>query len=591
MAKTWLSVVTAAVLVVLSVAVLLARRYALGAETEGPPGWRISLVVEGTLTLRDGSLTAVRPLDFRRQHIADERFQSTKDLRDPVKTRKVVSGQRNYTWRRQLIMGGGPQPFRLEYSFLASLQRPTPAMERQTAKIDAAPAPGTLVKSTPRIQSRDEQITRIAAAQAPDGLPLVERVRALFDYVAALETRPAPASQTALAALRGGNASGKSRLLVALCRNRGIPARLMGGLILGGDEVQKMHRWVEAWVDGRWLPMCPTHGHFGQRAFPENYLVLRVADGPAVAAHGARYQYTLTVQNTHGSVADGSTQAPSAARTFWRNLSLFSLRPVEQHLVKFLLLLPLAALIVSFVRTIIGIPTFGTFSPALVGLMFVDLKSLTWGLPIFVLTVLVGWGIRRLLDRYNLLQVPRVSAMLTLIVLFLIVMIVAASRLGVTTTQYVSLFPLVILTHLVERFWTVEAEDGTAASFRTLLGTLVVAVGISLALAPEAVGTWMFRYPETLGVVLAVQILLGRYTGYRLSELYRFDDLIRDDHLPGGNHELAGTLAAPEAAWRPGNESSQHPVHSGPEPPRPLSAGGPQEPDARFVPGDRRPHA
>jgi hypothetical protein len=36
----------------------------------------------------------------------------------------------------------------------------------------------------------------------------------------------------------------------------------------------------------------------------------------------------------------------------------------------------------------------------------------------------------------------------------------------------------------------------------------------------------MFRFPETLGVVIAAQLLLGRYTGYRLTELYRFQDVI-----------------------------------------------------------------
>ena len=112
--------------------------------------------------------------------------------------------------------------------------------------------------------------------------------------------------------------------------------------------------------------------------------------------------------------------------------------------------------------------------------------------------------------------------------------ILIASHYGVATTQYISLFPLVILTHLVERFWTVETEDGTAASFKTLAGTLVVAVFVSVLLSPEPVTAWMFRYPETLGVVLAAQFLIGRYTGYRLSELYRFRDLL-DDQPPGGS--------------------------------------------------------
>jgi hypothetical protein len=126
--------------------------------------------------------------------------------------------------------------------------------------------------------------------------------------------------------------------------------------------------------------------------------------------------------------------------------------------------------------------------------------------------------------------VPRTAILLTLIVLLLIGVILLASHHGISATQYISLFPLVILTHMVERFWTVETEDGTASSFKTLLGTLFVSAMVSLAVGPEAVTAWMFRYPETLGVIVACQFLLGRYTGYRLTELFRFADLVKEEY-------------------------------------------------------------
>jgi hypothetical protein len=191
-------------------------------------------------------------------------------------------------------------------------------------------------------------------------------------------------------------------------------------------------------------------------------------------------------------------------------------------------------LIVSVFRTVIGVFTYGTFAPALLGLAFLDLRALHWGLVIFVATVLVGWAMRHMLDRFHLLLVPRTAALLTLIVSFLLILIVLAGHYGISGTLYISLFPLVILTHMVERFWTVEVEDGAAASFKTLLGTLLVAVAVSMALSPAAVSQWMFRYPETLGIVLAAELLIGRYTGYRLTELYRFDELLRDEHRSGG---------------------------------------------------------
>jgi hypothetical protein len=90
-----------------------------------------------------------------------------------------------------------------------------------------------------------------------------------------------------------------------------------------------------------------------------------------------------------------------------------------------------------------------------------------------------------------------------------------------------SLFPMIILTGMVERFWTLEQEDSTAASFRTLLCTLFIAVVISLTVSIPALVRHLFRYPETLGLLMACQLLIGRYTGYRLLELFRFRDFLR----------------------------------------------------------------
>src|SRR5207245_5146242 len=94
------------------------------------------------------------------------------------------------------------------------------------------------------------------------------------------------------------------------------------------------------------------------------------------------------------------------------------------------------------------------------------------------------------------------------------------------------LFPMVILTGMIERFWTLEVEDGTSSSFKTLLGTLTIAATISLFLSLHAVVRHMFRFPETLGLIMAAQLLIGRYTGYRLSELFRFRDFLKQER-PG----------------------------------------------------------
>jgi hypothetical protein len=261
---------------------------------------------------------------------------------------------------------------------------------------------------------------------------------------------------------------------------------------------------------------------------PTTYLVLQYDDQPLARGRNVRdlsYGFLVERAASDGAAAE-VTRSP--LRQALLRLSLYALPPAEQHLVEFLLLLPIAALIVCVYRNMIGLSSFGTFAPALIGLAFRDLASLP-GILVFVALVLIGWLMRRALDYYHLLQVPRMAFLLSLVVLVLIAAIVAANYQDLPATRYISLFPMVILTGMIERFWTLEVEDATTSSFRTLMSTMVIAASISLFLSLHAVVRHMFRFPETLGLVMAAQLLICRYTGYRLLELFRFRDFLRGE--------------------------------------------------------------
>jgi len=538
MGRTWLSVTTAVVLIAATAALFLVRRSTQGADLSGAPGdvgWKVTLVATGALGAKEPAIHMAAPLDFRHQHIFDEHFESKELFHRNAKSKDP--SRREVVWTRPGV--AGKQPVRLAYSFRCNLgvRRPTAAMLHHTHLADAAPGEDMAMSASTGIESGHEEIVQAARQVLAEEKGVGERVNALFDYVAGLANEPSLDSRSALECLRSGsgNSGSKSRLLIALCRSQEIPSRLVTGLILSGDQEQGLHHWVEAWVNHRWLPMCTVHHHFGRREFPPNYLVLHLGETELFRGAEVPLKHGFLVQAVQDSSSTAGPLLDSGWQRFWQQLSLYRLRPVEQAVVRFLLLLPLGALIVSIFRTVIGIPTYGTFGPALLGLAFLDLKALRWGLLIFVATVLVGWAMRHVLDRFHLLLVPRTAALLTLIVAFLLLMIVLGSHYGISGAQYISLFPLVILTHMVERFWTIEVEDGTVASFKTLLGTMLVAVTVSAALSPPAVSQWMFRYPETLGLVLAAELLLGRYTGYRLSELYRFNELMRNGTSPGGS--------------------------------------------------------
>jgi hypothetical protein len=526
MSRTTLCVLTAAALALGSVGLMIARNRVLGDEVRHPAGpntWKVTMAVHGTST-GGARLTTATPLDLDRQQLLDDSYDSAELFHKPPEARHPE--RRQVLWGQRVGTPDGPFQARCEFHVVVDAGGHTP--QGRGASLYAPPHPGEYLEAIPGAEDgRLSAAARRLTADLEPARNFRDMAEALYRFVNA-EVRneprfdgPAVGPAECLQARRGDRLA-KARLLLALLRNRGIPARLVTGLVLGKGSEQREHHWVEAWVYGHWLPLCPFHGYFGR--VPPTYLVFGFGDRPpARGRHVKDLDWAFLIERV-------AAPDPAAGASPWRRLfaalSLYLLPPAERRLVELLLLLPLAALIICLFRNVVGLSSFGMFAPALIGLAFHDLHSLP-GILVFVTIVLIGWLLRRVLDRYHLLQVPRVALMLTLIMVVLIAAVVASNRWGAPATRYISLFPVVILTGMVERFWTLETEDSTAASFKTLAQTMLIATVIALVLGRPLVVQTMFRYPEALGLVMAAQLLIGRYTGYRLTELFRFRDFLR----------------------------------------------------------------
>ncbi len=88
---------------------------------------------------------------------------------------------------------------------------------------------------------------------------------------------------------------------------------------------------------------------------------------------------------------------------------------------------------------------------------------------------------------------------------------------------------MVILAMTIERMSVVWEERGSADAIKQGLGSLLVAVICYVVMDLDQVRHLVVVFPETLLVVLAATLLLGRYTGYRLLELLRFRELAAKD--------------------------------------------------------------
>jgi hypothetical protein len=176
---------------------------------------------------------------------------------------------------------------------------------------------------------------------------------------------------------------------------------------------------------------------------------------------------------------------------------------------------------IVLMRNLVGVRTFGTFLPILVALAFRETQLLA-GIILFMLIIGIGLAVRFYLERLHLLLVPRLASVLTIVVLLMIGIGILSHRLGIEIGLSVALFPMVIMTMVIERMSVVWEERGAGDATIEGAGTLFVASCAYWLMGLDIVQHLVFVFPETLLVALAFMLLFGRYTGYRLSEIKRF---------------------------------------------------------------------
>lgn len=316
-----------------------------------------------------------------------------------------------------------------------------------------------------------------------------------------------------------------SKLAVWLLQQAGYAARVGNGLLLSSEEnyTADFVRWMEVKSGDRWLAYDPITDDFGPQ---DRYLTWWYGFQPVLEARGLEdIAITVTVRpNTISKVKDFGQRE---IENIFLERSLIQLPLSVQRVFRVLVLIPIGALIVSATRQLIGISTFGTFTPILIALSFRE-TGLIFGIALFCAVVMLGLFIRFYLHRLQLLVIPRLATILTATVLIIGAIAVGMRDINIPLGLSISLFPIVILAMTIERaavMWDEEGAKETAiAGFNSIM---IASVGF-LFMSNSYIQHLCFVFPELLLVVLALNLLLGRYKGYKLVEYFRFLSMQRE---------------------------------------------------------------
>src|SRR3990167_538433 len=201
---------------------------------------------------------------------------------------------------------------------------------------------------------------------------------------------------------------------------------------------------------------------------------------------------------------------------------------VPANTIVLLLLLPVIAAVIAAARHIVGLRGFGIFLPAALAVTFVATGPLV-GIGLFLAIVAVSVAARMVLrkTKVKLQYLPRMAILLWLVVLAVLGILFAAPLIKAPQLTKVSIFPVLILALLAEDFTRVQLGKSAETAINLTSETLVLALVSYVFLTLTPLQEFALANPEILLVaVLVFNLILGKYVGLRLLELWRFRKLI-----------------------------------------------------------------
>lgn len=213
---------------------------------------------------------------------------------------------------------------------------------------------------------------------------------------------------------------------------------------------------------------------------------------------------------------------------FSKLTSYFVMKGISQNIIYLLLSVPFLAFVVCFLRQFVGISTFGVFAPLMLSLSFVVL-GLKFGMIVFLIVLLVSYIIRTIFERVELLYIPKISLLLSFLSLSFFGVLGFAVYFDSSLNLGLTIFPMMVMSTISEKFLTSQSSEGFKNAIFSTIETVIVALLAYFFVEWEMLKNSVLAMPEWVLLPILGNIWLGKFTGLRISEYFKFRAFLRED--------------------------------------------------------------
>ena len=212
----------------------------------------------------------------------------------------------------------------------------------------------------------------------------------------------------------------------------------------------------------------------------------------------------------------------------------------DPNILIFLVTLPLVITIISFTKYVMGLKSFGIYVPVIITYMFYQfsridgetvstLQGLKYGLFMITIVFISSYMSYKVIQSLALHYYSKLAIVTTTVTIILLLVLLILDLIGRGGILRVDIFSLILIVSISERFTNMLASKQPRLALMLSLQTIFLGILCFFLISSEVIQTTFLGYPWLILLSFPINYIIGRFTGLRITEFFRFKDLIKQE--------------------------------------------------------------
>ncbi|MBN1331760.1 hypothetical protein JW978_02630 [Candidatus Dojkabacteria bacterium] len=205
-----------------------------------------------------------------------------------------------------------------------------------------------------------------------------------------------------------------------------------------------------------------------------------------------------------------------------------------------IIMLPIVGTVIGFTKHVIGLKSLGLYAPIVMTYAYFQIGlssghsswidqvfySFKVGIALTIVVFLTTLLAHKVTKLMRLHYSPKIALVISTVAISMYLVIIVARYLDLETFLESSFIPIILLSTVSEQFVVTMAQKNIKTAFSLTLTTTIISFCTFALIIYGPFQNLMIDYPYLLILTFPLNIMIGKFTGLRLLEYFRFQNVI-----------------------------------------------------------------